>query len=342
MLPDVRGHSSLLLCAAQKVSVDPGVSAMGKRVPQTACGAVGAGAGKTVRSRAAAKAKTSAKARAAPKRASAPRARAKPRAVSTAKARTKATAKATRASSARCRGRSSQPSLSDSEESTSGSSSSASSSSCSSDPSSTETVLVEQPTVGVAIAEHCGRAFGRELAAQAQAPAAQRLRLRCLTLLTAMRLLTGLSGAGALPHQKCLCVLAIGVLPALAFFASVGLPAKAPNSEARRALSRRFGCPLSWTSILSQMCDASCLPHGLRAAVTLVLQLCKMSCSCFCARLAQHSLRVFYSISSSISAGGFARTEPVCNRLQAARARLAAMSDLVQTRLAQFPFLRFR
>ena len=173
MLPGVRGHSFPLLCAAQKVSVDPGVSAMGKRVPQTACGAVGAGAGKTVRSRAAAKAKTSAKARAAPKRASAPRARAKPRAVSTAKARTKATAKATRASSARCRGRSSQPSLSDSEESTSGSSSSASSSSCSSDPSSTEMVLVEQPTVGVAIAEHCGRAFGRELAAQAQAPAAQ-------------------------------------------------------------------------------------------------------------------------------------------------------------------------
>ena len=169
-----------------------------------------------------------------------------------------------------------------------------------------------------------------------------RLRLRCLTLLTAMRLLIGLSGAGALPHQKCLCVLAIGVLPALAFFAIVGLPAKAPNSEARRALSRRFGCPLSWRSILSQMCVASCLPHGLRAAVTLALQLCKMSCSCFCARLAQHSLRVFYSISSSISAGGFARTEPVCNRLQAARARLAAMSDLVQTRQAQFPFLRFR
>ena len=146
MLPGVRGHSSPLLCAAQKVSVDPGVSAMGKRVPQTACGAVGASAGKTVRSRAAAKAKTSTKARAAPKRASAPRARAKPRAVPSAKARTKAKAKATQASSTRCRGRSSQPSPSDSEESTSGSSS-ASSSSCPSDPSSTEVeVLVEQPT----------------------------------------------------------------------------------------------------------------------------------------------------------------------------------------------------
>ena len=107
------------------------------------------------------------------RRESALRARAKPRAVPSAKARTKAKAKATQASSTRCRGRSSQPSTSDSEESTS-ESSSASSSTCPSDPSSAEVeVLVERPTVGVAIAEHCGRAFGRELAAQAQAPAAQ-------------------------------------------------------------------------------------------------------------------------------------------------------------------------
>ena len=168
------------------------------------------------------------------------------------------------------------------------------------------------------------------------------LRLRRLALLTAMRLLIGRSGAGALPHQKCLCVLATGVPPVLAFFAIVGLSVKAPNLEARRALSRRFGCHLSWRSTLAQMSVASCLPHDLSAVVALALQLCKMSCSYFCTRLAQHSPRVFYSISSSIFAGGLARKEPACNRLPEARARLAAMRDLVQTRLDQVSSLCFR
>ena len=164
----------------------------------------------------------------------------------------------------------------------------------------------------------------------------RRLPRLCLpAAVTATKLKIGPSGAGALPHRKCLCVLATGVLLASAFFDVVSHPAKVPNLRALRTHSWRFGCDLCRRAVLDQMAVASGLPLSLGVAVAVALHVCRMQCLCFClcARLAQHSFRVFHSISSSITAGGLAQKVPVPSRLSIACARLTAPRGPVQGRL---------
>ena len=164
----------------------------------------------------------------------------------------------------------------------------------------------------------------------------RRLPRLCLpAAVTATTLKIGPGGAGALPHRRCLCVLATGVPLASAFFDVVSHPAKVPNLRALRTHSWRFGCDSRRRAVLDQMAVASSMPLRLGAAVTVALHVCHMQCLCFylCAWLAQHSFRVFHSISSSISAGGLAQKVPVPSRLSIACARLATPRGQVQGRL---------